>query len=118
MCKELRESGLPDPEYQVESFMLRCTVKAADVGKVLGPESGVQSGVQSEMAISVLQALVSSPIGKSEIAKALGKSGRTRYLNDLMKRLLSDELVEYTLPAKPNSRLQKYRLTHKGRALL
>ena len=32
MCKELAESGLPDPEYRVESFMLRCTVKAADVG--------------------------------------------------------------------------------------
>jgi len=40
------------------------------------------------------------------------------YLNDLMKRLLSDGMVEYTLPDKPNSRLQKYRLTGKGRALL
>jgi ATP-dependent DNA helicase RecG len=31
MCKELEESGLPDPEYQVESFMLRCTVRDAEV---------------------------------------------------------------------------------------
>jgi len=31
MCKELKESGLPDPEYQIESFMLRCTVRAAEV---------------------------------------------------------------------------------------
>jgi predicted transcriptional regulator len=27
-------------------------------------------------------------------------------------------LIEYTIPEKPNSRLQKYRLTNKGRNLL
>ena len=27
-------------------------------------------------------------------------------------------LIEYTVPGKPNSRLQKYRLTAKGRAAL
>ena len=29
-----------------------------------------------------------------------------------------DNLIEYTLPAKPNSRLQKYRLTEKRRSHL
>lgn len=28
------------------------------------------------------------------------------------------ELIEMTLPGKPNSRLQKYRLTNKGKVLL
>ncbi len=67
------------------------------------------------MAMAVLCALAREPSGKAIIAKSLGKTGRTRYLSDLMKRLLRDELVEYTIPDKPNSRLQKYRLTDKGR---
>jgi len=35
-----------------------------------------------------------------------------------VKELLKKQLVEYTLPDKPNSRMQKYRLTAKGRKLL
>ena len=33
MCKELEDSGLPDPDYQVESFMLRCIVRGSEVMK-------------------------------------------------------------------------------------
>jgi len=39
------------------------------------------------------------------------KSFRARYL----KPALKDDLIEMTIPDKPNSRLQKYRLTGKGR---
>ncbi len=57
-------------------------------------------------------------LSKAEIAKALGKSKPTRYINDLMKKLVLAGQVAYTLPEKPNSRLQKYRLTPTGQALL
>lgn len=42
------------------------------------------------------------------------KSFRARYLQPALEQ----GLIEYTLPGKPNSRLQKYRLTGQGRALL
>ena len=32
--------------------------------------------------------------------------------------LLEQALIEYTIPNKPNSRLQKYRLTANGQAVL
>jgi ATP-dependent DNA helicase RecG len=62
------------------------------------------------MALQVLALLKERPLSKSEIAMALGKSKPSRYLNDLMKRLLEAKRVAYTIPDKPNSRLQKYRL--------
>lgn len=42
------------------------------------------------------------------------KSFRERYL----RPALTDELIEMTIPDKPNSRLQRYRLTDKGRQWL
>lgn len=70
------------------------------------------------MTIQSLSALNSTLLSKSEIAKALGKAKPTRYLNDLMARMLHEGYVEYTIPDKPNSRLQKYRLTQKGKQVL
>jgi ATP-dependent DNA helicase RecG len=66
------------------------------------------------MTLLVLELLKVHPLSKAEIAKALGKKKTTRYLNDLMKKLIVQQRVEYTIPDKPNSRLQKYRLTKKG----
>jgi len=52
------------------------------------------------------------------MAKILGLNTITGALNRLVKQLIEKGSIEYTLPEKPNSRLQKYRLTEKGRNLL
>ena len=74
------------------------------------PKSRVESGVESKMAQTILEILKSESLSKSEIAARLGKSRPNRYLNDLMAQMLKAGVVEYTIPDKPNSRLQKYRL--------
>lgn len=63
----------------------------------------------------VLAALkVGGVMSTSELAEKVGisqpKDMRRRYL----RLLLDMGLVEYTIPHKPNSRLQKYRITEKG----
>lgn len=70
------------------------------------------------MANLILDALRENELGKKEMAKRLGKPKPTRYLNDLVRKMVANGLIEFTIPDKPTSRLQKYRLTNKGRTWL
>ncbi len=83
------------------------------------PESGLESrpesGLESKIAQSVLKALETQPLQRAEIAKALGHGKVSGAVNRAVKELLNKQLIEYTIPEKPNSRLQKYRLTGKGK---
>jgi len=55
---------------------------------------------------------------KSELSKKLGQKSVSGQLNKVVQSLLADQIIAYTLPDKPNSRLQKYQLTNKGRTAL
>lgn len=70
------------------------------------------------MEIRVLRHLTASPLSKAELSARLGQKEISGQLNKVIRVLLGDQTIEYTLPDKPNSRLQKYRLTAKGKALL
>jgi cell filamentation protein, protein adenylyltransferase len=61
----------------------------------------------------VLQVLTGD-MSRTELQEALGLSDRKSFRERYLMPALSDELIEMTLPEKPNSRLQKYRLTKKG----
>ena len=55
---------------------------------------------------------------RKELMNALQLSGRDNFEKLYLLAALSEALIERTIPDKPKSRLQKYRLTAKGRALL
>jgi ATP-dependent DNA helicase RecG len=58
----------------------------------------------------VLLALEQGPLGKAAIAEALGHRSISASLNRTIRALLADGRIALTIPEKPNSRLQKYRL--------
>jgi len=76
-------------------------------------ESGLESGPESKIAQSILKALETQPLQRADIAKALGHGKVSGAIDRAVKELMNNQLIEYTLPEKPNSRLQKYRLTEK-----
>lgn len=55
---------------------------------------------------------------RSEIFDFLGLENQTMNFRNHIKPLIDFGMIEMTLPDKPNSRFQKYRLTDKGKKLL
>ena len=57
------------------------------------------------------------PRSTKELLDKVGRSDRTKFKRFVLRVLMEDGILEWTIPDKPNSRLQKYRLTAKGRKL-
>ncbi len=53
-----------------------------------------------------------------ELMGVVGRTNRTKFRDQVLKPLLEEGLVEMTIPDKPRSSNQRYRLTAKGRAWL
>ncbi len=86
------------------------------VTPVATPVAKPSESLIDEVQRKVLTVLRDGILSTAELAAKVGisqpKNLRRRYL----RLLLDMGLVEYTIPQKPNSRLQKYRLTEKGHA--
>ena len=81
----------------------------------LRPESRPELRPES-LEAKVLTLLAGRSMSKAELSKNLGQKEISGQLNKVVRLLLVDRMIEYTLPGKPRSRLQKYRLTAKGKA--
>jgi len=100
LTRQQSRSGTAGPESKVQ----------------LGLESGAQSRAQSRaQSQRILFVLTDTPLASNEIAHILEIESKSGAFKRSLKQLLENQLVEYTIPAKPNSRLQKYRLTEEGR---
>lgn len=72
----------------------------------------------TDQVAALLRVLQGKTLSAVESMKALGLSHRPTFRANYLNPALDLELIERTIPEKPNSRLQKYRLTAKGRTLL
>lgn len=85
----------------------RIMIHRLEAGKIdLQPESQPES-----LEHRVLQFLVTRPASKSEISSHLGQKEVSGQLNKVIRDLLAAKRIEYTIPDKPNSRLQQYRIS-------
>lgn len=81
------------------------------------PRSSQPESQPESLAASVLRQLAAGPMSKSSLSRSLGqRSVSGQLLNRVVSALLADGRIAYTIPDKPRSRLQKYRLTDTGTA--
>lgn len=79
----------------------------------LQPESRPELNLTNKVLL-----LAQQELGKSELAARLGHKSVSGELNKQIRKLLQERCIEMTVPDKPTSRKQKYRLTAQGRELL
>ena len=77
-----------------------------------GPESGPES-----LELHVLALLIEEPLPKSAIADGLGHQSVSAGLR-VIRNLVRDTLIAYTVRDRPDSRVQRYRITPAGRSAL
>ena len=108
MIEKCREAGLPEPEFAVsDGFTVRIRRKAGQV-----------TGQVDPWIIRVLSACQSQPLKSGEIQAISGIRHRETFQRNYLDHLLAEALLERTIPDKPNSPQQKYRITPKGRQVL
>ena len=83
-----------------------------------GQVGGTSQGQVVSLFVRITSILADQVLSSGDITAALGKEYYSGHLRRVIKMLLSDGIIEYTIPEKPRSRLQKYRLTEKGRQML
>lgn len=93
-------------------FMLRMIFDA--VSATAAPQVAPQVTPQVARLLEVL----TGEMAREEIQCALGLQDRKSFRERYLVPALAVGLIEMTLPGKPNSRLQKYRLTDAGRSWL
>jgi ATP-dependent DNA helicase RecG len=88
---------------------------SAAVAKSPG-ELGTESALSRHQVEILRKCLDETAIG--DLMSIAGRADRTKFRNQILRPLLRAGLLVMTIPEKPNSRLQKYQLTKKGRTWL
>ena len=105
--------GGKDPEL-VEGDIFRTIVNLPVSETQVTPQATPQVTPQVEKLLRIM----AGEMTRDDLQKALGLQDRKSFRDLYLVPALAEHLIEMTIPDKPNSPRQRYRLTEKGRNLL
>ncbi len=125
ILRAMKKNGSPSPEFEFDEdhsyFLVRLPVHRKEKSilrhddtptKATGQATGQVTGQVS----ALLSAMKEGERSRKDLMDALQLRGRDNFEKLYLLPALQAGLIERTIPDKPNSRLQQYRLTSKGHA--
>ncbi len=110
-----RSGNTPPPLWKERKGNLGLTFYPAQpFEKAATPQDTPQDTPQVAPQIVELLRVCKQPSGRAELQKAFGLNDREHFRKKYLKPALDAGLIERTMPDKPSSKLQKYRLTNAG----
>ena len=120
---EARAGGYPEPQFSETGFLTATFYPKDEVRvQVQAHKREEAPPIGTKLALSRHQVEILHSCREEqplvELLGLAGRSDRTKFRNQVLKPLLAENLIEMTIPDKPRSSKQRYRLTSKGRAFL
>lgn len=125
MIKRCKKAGLPEPMFALtDGFVVTIRRKPQLAFETVGGRSeapgrdqvGTKSGLSRDQVEILHKCMESQSI--TDLMAIAGRTNRTKFRDQVLKPLLEAGLLIMTIPDKPTSSNQKYRLTEKGKAVL
>lgn len=131
MVDRCRAAGLADPEFKLtDGFVITIRRKPERAFKAVGgkteeiawsesrPEDqvGTRWGLSGDQVGVLRKCLADQAI--ADLMAVTGRTNRTKFRDQVLNPLIRMEFISMTIPDKPTSSIQKYRLTAKGRNLI
>lgn len=125
IIKAMKENGSPPPEFEFDAdysyFMVTLPIHQAVVqikdqpdGHQVTPQVTIQVTPQLEKLLRSIEGEMS----RTEIMSKIHLKDRMNFAFSYLQPAIEGKLIEMTIPDKPTSRNQKYRLTENGRKYL
>lgn len=107
MIQRCTQTGVPEPEFaQTDGFQVIIRRNLAAAGEVAGQVTG---------EVARLPLVVDGELSRTALQQRLHLKGEANFRRLYLTPALEAGILEMTRPDTPQSRLQKYRLTEKGR---
>ena len=123
ILKEMRVNRSPAPLFETDEDRLAFVIRlprhplAIDKASSAAQVTGDVTGDVTEPVAKLLSVLTGA-MSRRQIRESLGLTGEEHFRVAYLKPALEIGLIEMTLPDKPKSRAQRYRLTARGQRWL
>ena len=120
MIKALKKNGSPLPIFHTDkdrSYLMVEFPIHQSYEKAAGEDQTGQVTGQVTEDVNRLISVLNEEMSRRQLQEHLALKSRNNFEERYLKPALAAGVIEPTIPSKPNSRLQRYRLTDKGRGI-